>query len=234
MNAEPVEARDSVSPPRGRKAYRGVAMEGVIARWYSRTQQKSIEQYKSWAKMASGHIPEGGSVLEVAPGPGYLSVEMAKLGNYEVVGLDISRTFVGIATERAREAGVKVDFRQGDVADMPFPDGAFDFFICTAAFKNFPEPVRALDEIFRVMKNGAEGVIIDLDKNASRAKINEFVDEMKLGWINSFMTKFAFRRMLLRWAYTKNQIESLAAESRFRESNLVGEGIGFEVWLRKP
>lgn len=234
MKTETIETQGSPSPSRKRKAYKGVAMEGIIAKWYSRTQQKSIEQYKSWAEMASGHISEGSNVLEVAPGPGYLSVELAKLGNYRVVGLDISNTFVSIATERAKAASVQVDFRQGDAAYMPFGDGTFDFAICTAAFKNFPEPIRVLDEIFRVLRSGTEAVIIDLSKDASRTEINEYVEQMKLSGINSLMTKFTFKRMLLRWAYTKNQIRDFAFKSRFGTCDIRDEGIGFEIWLRRP
>jgi len=44
-------------------------------------------------------------VLEVAPGPGYLAVEMARWGRLRVTGLDISHTMVEIATEHARKAG---------------------------------------------------------------------------------------------------------------------------------
>ena len=228
------EPRGFLLLPRRRKAYRGVAMEGFIAKWYSKTQQKSIEQYRAWAKRASSRIPDGGSVLEVAPGPGYLAIELAKLGNYKVVGLDISKTFVQIASEKAAAANVQIDFRQGDAAAMPLPDGAFDFAICTAAFKNFPEPVRVLDEIFRVLRGGGEAVIIDLRKDATGAEIAETVNQMKLNWINSFATKLAFRTMLLRWAHTTGQMREFAAASRFASCDFVEDGIGFEVWLKKP
>jgi 2-polyprenyl-3-methyl-5-hydroxy-6-metoxy-1,4-benzoquinol methylase len=40
-------------------------------------------------------------VLEVAPGPGFLAIELAKLGPYRIVGLDISETFVRIAADEA-------------------------------------------------------------------------------------------------------------------------------------
>lgn len=226
--------RQASVQPHKRKPYKGVAMEGPIAKWYAKTQEKSIEDYRSWAKMASGHLPESGRVLELAPGPGYLSVELAKLGRYKVVGLDISKTFVKIATENARVAGVEVDFRQGDAADIPFSDGTFDFAICTAAFKNFPDPVSVLDELFRVLRSGAECVIIDMNKDTTGAEINEFVDGMKLGRLNSFMTRFTFKHMLRRWAYTRSEVQNMAARSRFGACEIVDEGIGFEIWLRKP
>jgi 2-polyprenyl-3-methyl-5-hydroxy-6-metoxy-1,4-benzoquinol methylase len=40
---------------------------------------------------------EGNNILEVASGQGYLSIELMKMGNYNVTGLDISKTFVQIA-----------------------------------------------------------------------------------------------------------------------------------------
>ena len=50
-----------------------------------------------WRRALRQGLPEGGDVLEVAPGPGFLSVEMAKTGRLRVTGLDISKTFVEIA-----------------------------------------------------------------------------------------------------------------------------------------
>ncbi len=138
-------------------------MEGFIARWYRRTTRNNAEQYKSWAKIASDDLLK--TVVSLSRScTGYLSVEMAKFGNYEIVGLDMSKTFVNIASENARVANVKIEFRQGDSAYTPFSSDTFDFVICTSAFKNFPEPVRVIDEIFRVLKSGGEALIMSSGK----------------------------------------------------------------------
>jgi ubiquinone/menaquinone biosynthesis C-methylase UbiE len=129
---------------------------------------------------------------------------------------------------------VRAEFRHGDAANMPLPDDGFDFTICTAAFKNFPEPVKVLDEIFRVLKRGGEAVIIDLRKDASAEELDDYMNQMKLSWINSLTTKFTFRRMLLRWAHTEEEMRSYATESLFKACRIVESGIGFEVWLKKP
>ena len=215
-----------------RKPYKGIAMEGIVAKQYDRVQKHMIEQYKAWAKLASGSTPPNGSVLEVAPGPGYLSVEIAKLGNYSITGLDISKTFVKIAQSKAEKAGAKVDFRQGDAANMPFEDENFDFIICTSAFKNFPEPVRVLDEMFRVLKAGGKALIDDMNKDAPTSKLNEFVDQMHLNRFDSFFTKTTFKS-LAKSAYTKTQIQELVAQSKFKRCEIVDEDIGFEIWLNK-
>jgi ubiquinone/menaquinone biosynthesis C-methylase UbiE len=233
MTVETVEAQGPL-PPKGRKAYKGIAMEGFIAKWYSKTGKNRIEEYKSWAKLASDNTSEGGEVLEVAPGPGYLSIELAKLGrNYKIIGLDISKTFVSIAQEKARDARVRIEFRQGDAAYMPFPTDSFDSVICTAAFKNFPEPVKVLDEIFRVLKAGGRALIVDLRKDVTKAQINEYVHQMNLNRINSFFTKLSFKHLLLKWAFTKGQIEDLVTSSKFGGCEILDEGIGVEIWMTK-
>jgi ubiquinone/menaquinone biosynthesis C-methylase UbiE len=157
---------------------------------------------------------------------------MARLGRFHVTGLDISHTFVGIARENARQAGVSVDFQQGDASSMPFADGSFDLIVCQAAFKNFSRPGKAIDEMHRVLRDGGTAVIQDLRKDASDAAIRDEVDRMRLGPVNAFMTRQALG-MLRRRAYTKEQFERLAAASAFGGCEIETSGIGMEVRLKK-
>jgi ubiquinone/menaquinone biosynthesis C-methylase UbiE len=218
--------------PSGRKAYKGIAMEGFVAKWYAKIQKKSLGQYKSWAKLVNDNLTTDSNVLEIAPGPGYLSIELAKLGQYNITGLDISETFVKVASEKAVESGVRVDFRRSDAAYLPFPDEVFDFVICTSAFKNFPEPIKVLDEVFRVLKIGGKALIIDLRKDAPEREINEYINKMKLNVIDSFITKFSFK-MLLKSSYSKNDIQELITKTKFIKYRIVDEEMGFELWLEK-
>jgi ubiquinone/menaquinone biosynthesis C-methylase UbiE len=214
--------------------FKGPEMEGGVARWYAKLRRSGnqIEEYRKQAARLTEGLPAGAKVLEVAPGPGYLAVEMARLGRVQVTGLDISRTFVQIGKENAREAGVSVDFHQGDAAAMPFEAESFDFIICQAAFKNFMYPVSALDEIYRVLRSGGTAVIQDMSSEASHADIEQEVRKMRLGWLNSFSTK-ATLEVLRRRAYTPARFERLAAESAFRSCVITTEGIGLEVRLIK-
>lgn len=136
------------------KPYKGLAMEGIIATWYANNTKGDIRGYQTCAQSVVDRLAPGSRVLEVAPGPGYLAIEIAKRGNYRVVGLDISHSFVRIASENARREGVAIEFRHGNASQMPFADDSFDFVVCRAAFKNFSDPVGALDEIHRVLKPG--------------------------------------------------------------------------------
>jgi 2-polyprenyl-3-methyl-5-hydroxy-6-metoxy-1,4-benzoquinol methylase len=86
-------------------------MDGFIARWYAKNTQKNIADYQKDARKVAASLREGAAVLDLAPGPGYLAIELAKLGTYDITGLDISATFVEIAQANAEAAGVGIDFR---------------------------------------------------------------------------------------------------------------------------
>jgi ubiquinone/menaquinone biosynthesis C-methylase UbiE len=214
------------------KAYKGIAMEGLIATWYAHTTNNNRD-FPELARRMSAQVPAGGQVLEVAPGPGYLSIELAKSGKFHVTGLDISNTFVEIARKNAAQANVAVDFRQGNASGMPFPANSFDFIICTAAFKNFTDPVGAMNEMERVLKPGGKAVIIDLRRDASKEEIDDEVERMHLGTVNHFLTKWTFHNMLLRSAYSQKEIEAFLAQTRFSKTRVDSSGIGFEIWMEK-
>jgi ubiquinone/menaquinone biosynthesis C-methylase UbiE len=217
----------------GDKGYKGIGMEGRIATWYAKNTQKEMEGFRSLATRLSKETTADSRILEVAPGPGYLSIELAKHGRYGITGLDISKTFVDIAMENAREESVKVDFQHGNVSDMPFDDDVFNLIVCRAAFKNFSQPIEAFNEMHRVLKPGGRTIIIDLRKDASMGDIDAYIRNANLGWLNSLIYKVTFRYVLLPRAYSKQQFTEMASISRFRGCQLNEDGIGFEVVLQK-
>lgn len=214
------------------KGHRGIGMEGLIASWYARQTAKDMDRFKETARRVATHVGPRCCVLEIAPGPGYLAIELAKLTGCRVVGVDISRTFVRIANENARKAGVDVAFDYGDAADLPLPANGFDFVVCTAAFKNFTRPLAALDEMHRVLKPGGTALIIDLRKDFSPQAIRDYVKDK--GLVNGRIIKWTFNAMLKKRAYTVDAIKQLAAKSQFRQGDVRLDSIAFELWLRKP
>ena len=215
------------------KGYKGMAMEGLIARWYAGITSKSMEPIKKEAEAIAKQVPSGGDVLEVAPGPGFLAIELARHHSYQIVGLDISKSFVRIARENADKAGVQVTFEEGNASAMPFAANSFDFIYCRAAFKNFSEPVEALREMYRVLKPGGKAVILDLRRDASPDAINEAVKEMGLGWLNSWITKWTFKHVLLKRAYSQEDFRQMAAQTPFKTCQIDCDLIGAEVSLCK-
>ena len=215
------------------KAYKGLPMEGPIAAWYAKITLKDIHRHQLMASHLVKHIPSGGQVLEIAPGPGYFCLELAKLGNFQITGLDISQSFVDIARKNAAAAGVKAQFRQGDAANMPFEKETFDFLFCQAAFKNFSQPVKAIAEMYRVLRPGGIGVISDMRSDASLADIEQEVRGMGLGVINAFMVRWTFKNMLIKSAYGLDEMKAMVAKTPFGTCKIDANGIGFQVWLEK-
>ena len=86
-----------------------------------------MQGFRRDAGALAERLHRGSDVLDVAPGPGFFTIELARVGNFNITGLDISHTLVEIAAENARNAGLKIDFRWGNASAMPFPDQSFDF-----------------------------------------------------------------------------------------------------------
>lgn len=216
-----------------RKAYKGLPMEGIIAKWYAKTTLKDLKRHKTMAKQMLDKIPAGGKVLEIAPGPGYFCIELAKLGNFQITGLDISKSFVEIAQSNAAEADLQIDFREGNASAMPFKDNTFDFTFCQAAFKNFSEPVKAIAEMYRVLRPGGLSVISDLRRDASAAQIDREVNGMHLGILNRWMVRWTFDAMLLKNAYSLDEMKAMVAQTPFHDCKIDIDGVGFQVSLKK-
>jgi ubiquinone/menaquinone biosynthesis C-methylase UbiE len=215
------------------KAYKGIGMEGWIAKWYASNTRKGIEDFRSLARKVAGGLAPGSQVLELAPGPGYFAIELAKVSNYQITGLDISKSFVAMAQRNAKEENVNVDFRLGDAAHTSFTDESFDFILCRAAFKNFSEPLQAIREMHRILKKGGRALIIDLRRDASPSDINQFVDHMGLSWGSRIFTKLTFRTMLLKRAYNREDFEKFVAQTEFHQAEIEETLTGLDVTLRK-
>ena len=214
------------------KGYKGLGMEGPIARWYERNTRKDLAEFRTLAARLASMAPEGAGFLEVAPGPGFLGIELAHAG-FRVTGLDISETFVEIGRQSAQREGVRVDFRLGNASAMPFEADSFDFLVCRAAFKNFSEPVRALQEMHRVLRPGGRALIVDLRRDVSPRDIDRYVDRMGMSLFSRWMTKLTFRLMLLKRAYTRDELDKMVTQTEFTKTEIAENEIGFEVWLTK-
>jgi len=216
-----------------RKPHADRPIEGVMAKWYAANTGEMMQEYVDLARRIAGRLPEGSRVLEVAPGPGYFCIELAKLGSYSITGLDLSHTFVKMAAEKAAQAGANVKFVQGSASNMPFPKESFDFLLCRAAFKNFADPVGALKEMCRVLRPGGSALLIDLSRDAQPAEVSRAVDKMGLSTVNRILTKLAFRTMLIRNAYSRAEFDQMLAQTAFSHTEISGDGMGFEITMRK-
>ena len=109
------------------RRFKDLGIGGIVAHWYdNNTRKNRLEEMKEYTKEAAKYLHDGSSVLEVAPGPGYLTIELAKLGKCnKIIGLDISKDFVEIAQrntlaeDRGRQRKKKKELEQQSLQRQP-------------------------------------------------------------------------------------------------------------------
>ncbi|WP_129664688.1 class I SAM-dependent methyltransferase [Phytoactinopolyspora endophytica] len=116
--------------------------------------------FAEWAPLladAAGVRP-GQEVLDVGCGTGIVARTVAdRLGDDgTVVGLDLNQSMLTVA----RRVRPDLEWHQGDVGNLPFPDRAFDITLCQMALMFFPDRARALAEMARVTAPGGTVAIV--------------------------------------------------------------------------
>ena len=212
------------------RRFKDLAVEGERANYYDKiSREHRMAEIKEEANEVATHLKEGDSVLEVAPGPGYLSIELAKFGKYKITGMDISNDLIAIAKKNAKEAGVEVNFMQGNASSIPFVDDTFNFIVCVLSFKNFKEPVTVLNEMHRVLKPGGTVLIMDLNRNASKEIMRAFVKRFGLTGMSAVIAGTLQRQ----GAYTRKEFETFISQTKFKEYEIKDSSMGFSIYLRK-
>jgi SAM-dependent methyltransferase len=96
---------------------------------------------------------EGEDLLDVACGSGNVTVRAAETGA-RAIGLDITPELLEVARGVAAEAGVAVDWVEGDAEALPFDDASFDIVTSTFGCMFAPRHELAAAEIARVLRPG--------------------------------------------------------------------------------
>lgn len=105
-----------------------------------------------YEKTIAGCSPiEGKSVLDIGCGPGHYSVELARRGAGEVLGVDFADGMIKLAQDRARAAGVegRCRFVLGDILETPI-EHKYDYCIVMGFMDYVEEPSRMIDRIVEV------------------------------------------------------------------------------------
>ena len=101
------------------------------------------------------HIQSGQRVLDVGCGVGTTAIATARRFRADVTAVDISPIMLERARANVRRAGIgaQVHVEQGDILNLPYPDGSFDRVIAEAVTMFVDRP-RAAAELVRVCKAG--------------------------------------------------------------------------------
>jgi ubiquinone/menaquinone biosynthesis C-methylase UbiE len=113
-------------------------------------------------------LPElrpGMRLLDVGCGPGSITRGLAeRVAPGQVIGLDLSRETLAAARKEAAARGLgNIEYEEGSVYQLPFPDGSFDVVYAHQVLQHLREPAAALREMLRVLQSGGLVAIRDVD-----------------------------------------------------------------------
>lgn len=116
---------------------------------------------------------KGEKILDLACGYGRVSIPLAQAGR-DITGLDLAENLIHEAKRRARRKGLKVRLDVGNMTSLPYKRNTFDKIFCL--WNSFNELLKrrdqrmALNETFRVLKEGGMAFIVMIDGENKRTR----------------------------------------------------------------
>jgi len=99
-------------------------------------------------------VDAGMHVLDVACGAGNAAIPAARAGAH-VTGLDLVPELLEAGRRKAAEAGVEIEWVEGDAESLPFDDESFDRVFSTIGHMFAPRHRQTADEMTRVSRPGS-------------------------------------------------------------------------------
>jgi len=172
-----------------------------------------------------------GDLLDVGTGPGWMLIKLYRQSpTLRVRGIDISPAMVAKAHANVHEDGLSgvIEIKEGDACTIPYGDAFFDVVVSTGSIHHWKEPVRALNEIYRVLKDGGYALMYDVVSDTPQSVLKKAAGEfgrlrILLLWIHAFEEPF----------YSRKALEQLPESSLFRGGNTSFPGVFCCLAMRK-
>lgn len=104
------------------------------------------------------NIKKGERVLDLGCSFGEQAMMIARLG-YKVVGVDLSKKRIGFLNRLSKKEKLDCNGIAGDIKKLPFKKNFFDCVVATEVLEHIPDPQKAIDEAFRVLKPGGKACV---------------------------------------------------------------------------
>jgi SAM-dependent methyltransferase len=134
---------------------------------------EDLDQLVTWGRAAAPR-----RVLDLATGGGHTALAFAALAR-ELTAFDVTEPMLHAARRLLHERGVRhARFAAGDVARLPFTDGAFEVVTCRLAAHHFADLGPAVREIQRVLRPGGALLLVDI-LGHDDAELAAFITEVE-------------------------------------------------------
>jgi len=107
---------------------------------------------------------KGEKVLDIGCGYGWLVKNFAK-GDADITGVDIAPNSVELTKKWLDFLGLKAEVKVCNAEELSFPDNTFDFVTSSGVLHHTVDTQKAIDEVYRVLKQGGRSVISLYYKN---------------------------------------------------------------------
>lgn len=125
----------------------------LVANGYAETTMQMLAHYADEA-IAAAKLKPGAAILDVACGPGTLSLKVAHVAS-EVHGIDFSASMLDIFKQHVERSGHRnITIRHGDAQALPYADDTFDAAFSMFGLMFFPDRRKGFAEIHRTLKPG--------------------------------------------------------------------------------
>ena len=127
------------------------------------------------------NIKGGEKIIDIACGTGLVSFPAAEQTGTAgfVMANDISDKMVEAGTTIAKERGLSnISFQRMDAEELAVEDSSFDIALCALGLMYFPDPLKAIKEMHRILKPGGHAVVAvwGRRKYCGWAEVFEIVD----------------------------------------------------------
>ena len=113
-------------------------------------------------------MKQHGQAADLGCGHRHLVIKLAQTAPELIVtGIDLSDEMLAQAEKYTRQSdlGKRVHFRQGDAAQISFPDSSLELVISTLSLHHWTDPIAVMDEIAHVLRPGGAFLIFDLRRD---------------------------------------------------------------------
>ncbi|MFQ6394742.1 methyltransferase domain-containing protein [Nocardia sp. KC 131] len=123
-----------------------------------------IRRLRNWAHEALA-LQQGEHALDIGSGSGSEVIDFADAvgPTGTAIGVEPDPQLLAAAERRANQAGSPAKFHSGDAYGLPFGADSFDAVLCERVFQHLTAPIRAANEIARVLRPGGRVVVVDSD-----------------------------------------------------------------------